>query len=122
MVAALLDLGADKEVLQKALKSLNVTGFEIEISRVLKSGIDACDFNVILDAKYENHDHDIEYLHGNDKDEMNVTHNHLVHKEHEHRGLSEIIEVINYTACKRNCYRYIYYIGKGRSKSSWCGY
>ena len=52
MVAALLDLGADKEVLQKALKSLNVTGFEIEISRVLKSGIDACDFNVILDAKY----------------------------------------------------------------------
>lgn len=95
MVAALLDLGADKEVLQKALKSLNVTGFEIEISRVLKSGIDACDFNVILDAKYENHDHDIEYLHGNDKDEMNVTHNHLVHKEHEHRGLNEIIEVIN---------------------------
>ena len=130
MVAALLDLGADRQVLEKALKSLNVTGFEIEISRVLKSGIDACDFNVILDANHENHDHDIQYLHGNDKCEENITHNNLLHKDqeqqhyginednhedknedlhehgnnashnkdiyyHEHRGLNEIIEIIN---------------------------
>lgn len=33
-VAALLDLGADETVLRKALKSLPVDGFEVEIGRV----------------------------------------------------------------------------------------
>ncbi len=47
-VAALLDLGADRDVLEKALYSLPIGGFHIEISRVKKSGLDACDFNVIL--------------------------------------------------------------------------
>ena len=64
MAAALLDLGADQEVLKKALKSLHVSGYQIEISRVSKNGLDACDFNVILDKEHENHDHDMEYLHG----------------------------------------------------------
>lgn len=63
-VAALLDLGADEEVLRKAVKSLPVDGFSIEISRVKKSGLDALDFLVRLDADHENHDHDMEYLHG----------------------------------------------------------
>lgn len=35
-VAALIDLGADKEVLLKAVESLKVSGFKIEISRVKK--------------------------------------------------------------------------------------
>ena len=39
-------------------------GYEIAITRVKKSGLDACDFNVILDAEHENHDHDMAYLHG----------------------------------------------------------
>ena len=43
-VAALLDLGADQQVLKKALASLPVQGFDIRISRVKKSGLDACDF------------------------------------------------------------------------------
>ena len=63
-VAALLDLGADRAALDKALKSLPVSGFEIKISDVTKSGIKACDFDVILDKEHENHDHDMEYLHG----------------------------------------------------------
>ncbi len=63
-VAALLDLGADQEVLKKAISSLPVDGFSIEISRVKKSGLDACDFLVRLDEEHENHDHDMEYLHG----------------------------------------------------------
>lgn len=63
-VAALLDLGADERTLREALASLPVDGFEIKISRVKKSGLDACDFNVILDHAHENHDHDMEYLHG----------------------------------------------------------
>ena len=62
-VAALLDLGADKDVLLEVLKSLPVQGFRIEINRVMKSGIDACDFDVILEEN-DNHDHDMEYLYG----------------------------------------------------------
>lgn len=48
-VASLLDLGASKEVLEEVLSSLSLTGFKTEITRVNKSGLDVCDFNVILD-------------------------------------------------------------------------
>lgn len=68
-VAALLDLGADRQVLEKALDSLPVDGFSIEIKRVVKSGLDVCDFNVVLDKAHENHDHDMEYLHGKEASE-----------------------------------------------------
>ena len=61
-VAALLDLGADQEHLKKALASLPLSGYEVKISRVKKSGIDAMDFDVVLQE--ENHDHDTEYLYG----------------------------------------------------------
>ena len=61
-VAALLDLGADQKVLEDVLESIPVQGFEIKVSRVTKSGIDACDFDVILDAEIDGHDHDMEYL------------------------------------------------------------
>ena len=50
VAAALLDLGADEAVLRRALASLPVSGFEVKISRVKKSGLDACDFDVVLDA------------------------------------------------------------------------
>lgn len=38
LVAALLDLGADKEALDKALQSIPAKGFEYKISRVSKAG------------------------------------------------------------------------------------
>ena len=63
-VASLLDLGADRKVLEKALDSIPAKGFQVEISRVQKAGIDCCDFNVILDKEHENHDHDMAYLYG----------------------------------------------------------
>lgn len=86
MVAALLDLGADEKILQQALLSLNVDGFQTIISRVKKSGIDACDFRVQLEAKYENHDHDMEFLHG-DHFHENEDHEGIhKHHEHEHHG------------------------------------
>lgn len=104
-VAALLDLGADKEVLETALSSLPIGGFEVEISRVKKSGLDGCDFNVILDKNHENHDHDMEYLHGQKQDLMikrndkwhhphriSINHN---HGDDEHRGPLEIFNIIN---------------------------
>jgi len=121
MVAALLDLGASPEILNKALESLPVKGFQTKITRVLKSGLDACDFNVILDEKHENHDHDMNYLHGehphhheednhgHHHEEGNHDHHHEEgnhdhhHEEVDHahdneqRGLKEIIEMIEHT-------------------------
>lgn len=104
-VAALLDLGADREVLKESLKSLPVDGFRTEITRVKKSGLDACDFSVILEQ--DNHDHDMEYLHGSEKSytghhehshEVNHEHHHgHTHSHehpHEHRGMKEITEII----------------------------
>lgn len=82
--AALLDLGADETVLKRALDSIPVKGFTYEISRVLKSGIDCCDFNVILDEAHENHDHDMEYLYGHDHEEHHHNHEHHHGHDHEH--------------------------------------
>lgn len=81
-VAALLDLGADREKLEKVLNSLPVKGFDIKISRVVKSGIDACDFDVLLDKEHENHDHDMGYLHGHEHGEHS-------HNEGEHHHAHE---------------------------------
>ena len=92
-VAALLDLGADREVLKESLKSLPVGGFRTEITRVKKSGLDACDFSIILEQ--DNHDHDMEYLHGSEKSytgHHEYTHSHEY--PHEHRGMKEITEII----------------------------
>ena len=107
-VAALLDLGADEEVLRKALSSMPLSGFEIRISRVKKAGLDVCDFDVKLDEEHENHDHDMEYLHGHGHHhEHGHGHDHGRHHEHdherdhghhhEHRGLPEIEKIINST-------------------------
>ncbi len=63
-VAAMLDLGADLDALERAMNSIPADGFSIEISGVQKSGIACCDFNVILDEAHENHDHDMAYLYG----------------------------------------------------------
>ena len=89
-VAALLDLGADKNVLLKSIESLKLTGYKIKISDVVKSGIKACDFDVVLDEHHENHDHDMEYLHGDKKEEHHHHHHH-----HEHRHYTDIIDIIN---------------------------
>ena len=58
-VAALLDLGADEKILKKALRSLPLDGFEIKISRVQKNGIEACDFDVVLEDDSNGYDHDM---------------------------------------------------------------
>lgn len=107
-VAALLDLGADREKLNKALKSLPVKGFDIKISRVVKSGIDACDFDVVMDKEHENHDHDMGYLHGHEHGEHSheheeayacrANHHHETTRHvHEHRGLNEIMMIIDHS-------------------------
>ena len=110
-VAALLDLGADRDKLEKVLKSLKVPGFTIRITRVVKSGIDACDFDVVLDTEHENHDHDMEYLHGHEHGHHHEhghshtecihsyepAHPHEHHHPHEHRGLPEIMHILEHS-------------------------
>ena len=112
-VGALLDLGADRKVLEEQLGSLPIDGFRIEIGRVQKSGLDACDFRVSLDQEHENHDHDNAYLYGHRHEDshahsceghMHEGHMHHGHGEHphahgcahthEHRGLPEITSII----------------------------
>ena len=83
LVAALLDLGADRETLDKALQSIPAKGFEYKISRVSKAGVDCCDFDVILDDEHANHDHDMAFLHGNG-DAVVHSHEHEHHHDHEH--------------------------------------
>lgn len=123
MVAALLDLGADRQVLEKVLAGLPADGFSINISRVKKAGLDLCDFNVILDRDHENHDHDMAYLygdhghhkeghdhghchdHGCDHEHENSGghqhgHDHEPHEQHHphaHRGLLGIMEILDKT-------------------------
>lgn len=82
-VAALLDLGANEARLRDALASLPVTGYEVRVSRVKKAGIDCCDFDVVLDAEHENHDHDMAYLHGDDA-AVAHDHGHSHHHRHDH--------------------------------------
>ncbi len=101
-VAALLDLGADRAALDTAINSIKplVSGFEVEVKRVQKAGIDACDFNVILDKTHENHDHDMEYLHGH-HGEQDAGHHHDHNGDahyHTHIGLNEITDVLNKAA------------------------
>ena len=80
-VAALLDLGASEERLLAALDTLPVHGFKVRVSRVAKSGLDACDFDVQLDGEHENHDHDMAWLFGEDGEEG---HGHCHDHGHEH--------------------------------------
>lgn len=121
LVAAFLDLGADREALAKALDSLPVQGFTYAISTVKKAGVVCCDFDVVLDAEHENHDHDMTYLHG-EQEHVHVhdhhhhdhcgehehthdhhhhdhcgehEHTHEHHHHHEHRALADIIAIIN---------------------------
>ncbi len=90
-VSALLDIGADKDVLIKSLESLGVDGYKINISRRQKCGIDGVAFDVILDSEqheqeHHHHDHSHEHYHHHE-------HNHE-HHHHEHRNINAVFEII----------------------------
>lgn len=112
-VASLLDLGADQQELNRMLDSIRAMklgGFTTKISHVEKSGIGACDFDVILDTK--NPDHDMNYLYGHEHMSANVTASHDGHMygeghmhfhegedgghihTHHHRSFKDIQEII----------------------------
>ena len=117
-VAALLDLGASEQRLREALSSLPAHGFDVAVTRVRKSGLDACDFDVRLDAAHENHDHDMAWLYGH-LDASDHEHGHAHehdherahehdherahdhthhHHHHEHRSLADVCAIIDASA------------------------
>ena len=100
LVAALLDAGASEERLLEALGSLGVDGFEARVSRVSARGVDACDFDVVLDDEHENHDHDMAWLfgeeeHGHHHHHHGHDHDHEHHHHHEHRGLADVLAIVD---------------------------
>ena len=117
-VGALLDLGADRGKLEQVLQTVPAQGFEVKISKVRKSGIEACDFDVILDHEHENHDHDMDYLFGADAaaveghaghyqeeqehhHQEEQGHHHQEeqghHHHHEHRSLGDVLGILDKT-------------------------
>lgn len=86
VVGSLLDLGANEAGLRRALASLQVSGFEIVVKRKAVSGIDACDFDVVLDEEHESHDHDMAYLYGGLDAAKDHDHTHHHGHKHHHHG------------------------------------
>ncbi|MGE4301497.1 MAG: nickel pincer cofactor biosynthesis protein LarC [Victivallaceae bacterium] len=79
-VAALLDLGASREKLDRALASLELENFGYEVSRSKSYGVAGCDFEVTIGAGHHHHGHDGDDHH---------------HHDHEHRNLADVYEVID---------------------------
>lgn len=82
-VAALLDLGADEQVLRDSLARLAVPGYKIAISRVIKNNLSACDFDVILEEDESR------------EDKHAGAHGHTHTHKHAHRNLYDINAIID---------------------------
>ena len=79
-VGALLDLGASREKLVRALDSLGVSGYHLHFGRTKKCGIDAYDFDVHLEEEEHHHEHE----HGHEHEHSHDEHDHEHHHDHEH--------------------------------------
>ena len=90
--AALLDLGADEKKLRAVLSSLSDQQFELTVSRVKKSALDCCDFDVKLTNGESHNDHDMAYLFGEQSENPHHHHDGHDHEHthtHSHEGASE---------------------------------
>lgn len=87
MVGALIDAGVSPEYIEQELKKLPVEGYELKWSRVVKQGISATKFDVII--KDEDHDHDHDHNHHHHSHESGVSHSHGPHSHY-----ADIIKMI----------------------------
>ena len=89
--ALLLDLGADRKHLEKALKTISLDGYHLHVDRIAKSSIWGTDFDVHMehgekdhgiagDLDHHHHDHDHHHEH---------EHEHHHHHEHAHSHAHE---------------------------------
>ena len=87
-VGALLDLGADRGALERALGSLGVGGYHLHFGRTKKCGLDAFDFDVHLEGvegehHHHHHEHGGEEEHGHG-DGHHHDHGDEAHDHHHH--------------------------------------
>lgn len=114
-VGALLDLGADRQVLENALESLGVDGYHLHFGRKVVCGLDAFDFDVHLEADGHGHSHERthrqedayervdscghlevhEHCHGH-KHEHSHEHEDGHSHSHTHRNLHDIYHIIDH--------------------------
>lgn len=98
-LGALLDLGIDKDILINELKKLNVDGFDIDVTKKVKEGIQGTDVYVNLlhdhehSHSHEEHSHDHE--HGHSHEEHSHDHSHEHNHDHVHRNLYDIEQIID---------------------------
>ena len=114
-VGALLDLGADRQVLENALESLGVDGYHLHFGRKVVCGLDAFVFDVHLEADGHGHSHEHthrqedayervdsyehsevhEHCHGH-KHERSHEHEDGHSHSHTHRNLHDIYHIIDH--------------------------
>lgn len=111
-VGALLDLGADRRELEKALDSMGLEGYHLHFGRKETCGLDAFDFDVHLEtsghgdghgqdgghgdshAHGDSHGHDHGHSHGY-RDSHDHSHSHEHSHSHPHRNLYDVYELID---------------------------
>jgi pyridinium-3,5-bisthiocarboxylic acid mononucleotide nickel chelatase len=98
-VGALLDLGLDFEFLKTELAKLAVTGFELKLSRVDRSGINAAKSDVHLTGQvHHEQKHEEAHSHRHHEHSHDHRHKHKSHhgsqRSHVHRSLSTIRQLI----------------------------
>lgn len=82
-VGALLDLGADKDILEKALASMKLDNeFQYKITKQMVNAISTTDFDVIL-PEHKHHEHNHEH-------------------HHEHRNLNDVNAIIDKAEISEN--------------------
>lgn len=94
-VGALLDLGADRAVLEHALGSLGVEGYHLHFGRKVVCGLDAFDFDVHLEEEGGHghshggrHHHEPAHVHNHESGHDHA-HNHV------HRNLYDVYHIID---------------------------
>ena len=75
IIGSLLDAGLDLDVLKKGLAGLDFHGYKLTAEKVIRSGITATKFDVVMDEEEHEHHHETSH--------------------HQHRGLAEILNIIN---------------------------
>jgi len=83
VIGALLDAGADPQILVQELKKLQFEDeYELEWKKVVKNGITSTKFDVILKNDGSNHTHEHDHHHHDHRHSHD--HNHDHHHEHDH--------------------------------------
>ena len=104
-VAALLDLGATEENLRKTLEKIDLDGYGIKVSRVNRNGLDACDFDVILEHEHQHHEHghhhhEHAHEHCHDGHHHESSHEQEYVHTHEHRTWRDIEALLDHADLK----------------------